>query len=109
MSTHSHDFSDSEWPFQEPTDTTAFTTTKIVHDGYPVLRVTHDEEGDWQILCDTTNRPEDCLIVCLGCAFQRNRDIGALADLPLGWRAWRESVDSPWQREKKEPEEVEDE
>lgn len=109
MSTHLHDFSDSEWPFQEPVNAAAFTTTKVVREGFPVLRVTHDEEGDWQILCGTTNRSEDCLIVCLGCAFQRNRAIGEVADLPWGWLAWRDSADSPWQREEKEPEEAEDE
>ncbi len=108
MDTHPHDFSDSEWPFQEPTNATAFTTVKVVHENYPVLRVVHNEDGDWQILCGTTNRAEDCLIVSLGCAFQWNRSIAEVADLPLGWRAWRNSASAPWQREKIEPEEDED-
>jgi hypothetical protein len=30
--------------------------------------------------------------------FQRDKSIGELADLPLGWRAWRSSPDAPWQR-----------
>ncbi len=52
MSEHRHSFADSEWPFSDPINTAAFTTVRVVRDGYPVLLVTHDEEGDWQILND---------------------------------------------------------
>ena len=105
MSSHSHDFSDSEWPFAVAVNTTAFTTKRVVYDNYPVLLVTHDDDGSWQILCATTNAMEDCVIACLGCTFQHNRSIGELADLPLGWQAWRESEDAPWQRAQMEPDE----
>lgn len=97
--THPHKFRQDEWPFQDADNTAAFTTTRVVHDKYPVLLVTHDEDGAWQILCGTTNSPKDALIVCLGCSFDRDRSIGELADLPLGWKARRESKDSPWKRE----------
>ena len=72
-----------------------------------VLLVTHDHDGDWQVLCGTTNEPEDGRIVCFGCAYQRNRSIAELADLPRGWRAWREDANAPWTREQKELEEDE--
>lgn len=108
MNSHRHDFPDTEWPFDEPVNAAALTTTRVAREGHPVLLVTHDLEGDWQVLCGTTNNPEDALIVCLGCAYQRDRSIGQLADLPPGWRAYRESVDQPWTREEKEPEPDED-
>jgi hypothetical protein len=84
MSEHRHSFVDSEWPFSDPINTAAFTTVRVVRDGYPVLLVSHDEEGDWQMLCGTTNDTADALVVCLGCAYQRDRSIGELADLPPG-------------------------
>jgi hypothetical protein len=98
MSAHAHNFSENEWPFQDAVNTAAFTTTRVLRDNYPILLVTHDDNGDWQILCGTTNDEKDCLVVCLGCAFEKDRSIGELADLPLGWNAWRKSPFLPWQR-----------
>ena len=91
-----------KWPFEDPTNRTVFTTTRVVYENYPVLLVTHDEDGDWQILCGTTGEAEHCVVASLGCAFERDHSIGELADLPLGWRAWRDSVNGPWEREPKD-------
>lgn len=77
----------------------------MIEEGYPILLVTHDEDGYWQLLCGTTNQTEDARVVCLGGLFERDRSIGALADLPPGWRAWRESVSDAWQRDEEKPEE----
>lgn len=98
MNSHPHNFSEAEWPFDDPTNVRAITTRPVIEDGHPILLVTHDEDGDWQVLCGTTNRTEDGRVVCLGCMFERDRTIGELADLPQGWRAWRDSAASPWQR-----------
>ena len=46
--------------------------------------MTHDEDGYWQLLCGTTNKSEDGRVACLGDLFERDRTIGALADLPRG-------------------------
>jgi hypothetical protein len=54
---HPHVFSD--WPFSCRIETAVFTTAKVLEDGFPVLMVSHDEEGDWQFLCGTTNNYED--------------------------------------------------
>src|SRR5581483_4483831 len=101
MKDHGHRFTDAEWPFEDSHDLAVITTIRVL-EGAPVLRVTHDHDGDWQILCGTTTNTEDARIVCFGCAFERNREIAALADLPRGWSAWREDVASPWIRERKE-------
>lgn len=55
---HEHGFPQSEWPFADPTNTAAIITTRVLHEGYPILQVTHDDDGDWQILCGTTNDPK---------------------------------------------------
>jgi hypothetical protein len=98
MAAHFHRFVENEWPFKDAVNTAAFTTTRVVNENYPVLLVTHEADGDWQILCGTTKSKKDRLIICLGCAFENDRSIGEVADLPLGWKAWRTSRDSSWQR-----------
>ena len=90
----------SIWPFDEPTNLATFTTTKVIHENYPILLVTHDEhDGGWQFLCGTTNASKDALIVALNSIYKRDPSVGELSDLPMGWQASRESPMSPWQRE----------
>ena len=99
MTKHDHAFSTSEWPFDEPTNVAAYTTRHVLEGRLPILLVTHDEDdGAWQVLCGTTNDDDDGRIACLGCLYTLDRSIGELADLPLGWRAWRDSPASPWKR-----------
>jgi hypothetical protein len=94
----------TDWHFPDSRDLTAFTTTRVAFENLPVLLVTHDIEGDWQFLCGTTGEPEHCLVASLGCAVDRDPSLKDLADLPLGWRAWRDAIYSPWQREPKQDE-----
>ena len=85
------------WPFDDPPNVTALTTRQVLEENFPILLVTHDEDdGTWQILCGTSNHVDDGRVVDLGCMFERDPTIGLLADLPLGWRASRESVDDAW-------------
>ncbi len=102
MSDHEHNFAPGEWPFASPVNAVCFTTKRVMREGYPVLLVTHDADGDWQVLCGTTNDSDQAMLVCLGCAFERDRSIREVADLPLGWRAWRDAPGAPWEREPKE-------
>lgn len=104
---HQHEFLTSEWPFAVPENVAAISTVQVFRQGLPILRVTHDDDGDWQILCGTTSDAEDGIVVCLGCAYQRDKTIGDLSDLPLGWVAWREYVGAPWEREQRMPEQDE--
>lgn len=89
-----------EWPFADPPNVATYTTVKVLDEGHPILLVTHDEDdGAWQFLCGTTNEPTDGRIVGLDCIVQKDPSVLELADLPLGWRASRESPEDPWQRE----------
>jgi hypothetical protein len=65
----------------------AITTRQVLHEGYPVLFVSHDSDsdGDWQVLCGTTTDEKDALLICLGEAVQHDRPIAGLADMPRGW------------------------
>jgi hypothetical protein len=96
---HKHMFREEEWPFADPISVAAITTRHILDGSLPILLVTHDsDDGGWQVLCGTTNEPDDGRVACLGCLFERDRSLAEVADLPLGWRAWRDSPQSTWVR-----------
>jgi hypothetical protein len=104
---HSHSFAESEWPFSDSMNAVAISTTRVFREEYPILRVSHDEDGDWQVLCGTTTESEHAIVVCLGCAYARDKSIGELADMPRGWTAWCDYVGAAWEREMKESEDEE--
>jgi hypothetical protein len=88
-----------DWPFDDPPATGVVTIVKVQGDGQPVLLVTHDEaDGGWQFLCGTTDRAVDVRTVDLEAMVRTDPSLREIADLPLGWRAWRASVKAPWRR-----------
>lgn len=96
MSEHVHTF--PHWPFADATNTTSFSSAKIVHGGFPVLQVAHDTNGDWQFLDATTEDPGGCVLLCLGCVFERDPTLAEISDLPRGWGAFRPEVGAAWER-----------
>jgi len=104
VSAHGHTFDESAWPFADPVNALAIATKRVFYERFPILLVSHDSDGDWQVLCGTSTDGEQAMVVCLGCAYERDNTIGQLADMPRGWRAWRADVNSPWEREPKDSE-----
>lgn len=90
------------WLFAEGKNRAVFTTNRVLDGTHPVLRVSHDNEGDWQFLCDTSTLSADGRIVCLGNIVDLHPSVAEVADLPEGWVAVKESVNSPWRRENAE-------
>ncbi len=92
------------WPFTEPPET-ASLTTQFVLAGSPILRVYRDYDGDWQFhgAAEDPATPEVGRVVSLGSMFGLDVAVGQLHDLPCGWCAHRNSVESPWVREKNNP------
>jgi hypothetical protein len=87
------------WPFADAPDTACITTRQVLEEGYPILLVTRDsEDGMWQILCGTTSNTDDARVIGLGEALKIDPSLAQIADLPLGWRAWRENRESTWQK-----------
>lgn len=107
MSQHTHTF--PNWPFQEAVNTVTYSTAKVAHDGFPVLQVSHDHDGDWQFLDATTDEPGECVLLCFGCVFERDATLTQISDLPRGWSAFREEVGADWERWENPPDEDEDE
>jgi hypothetical protein len=93
----SHDFK-----FREERNLAVFTTRQVL-EGQPILRVSHETDGDWQFLCDTTTKLTDARVVCLEELVKRDPTVNNLFQLPYGWFAWREALDADWQIEESEP------
>lgn len=75
-------------------------TTKAVLSGSPILMVTHDsDDGGWQFICGTTNNPDDGRIVHLEDIVEMDPTVQEVADLDLGWIAYRAEVGGAWKRE----------
>lgn len=75
-------------------------TTAAVLGGAPILMISHDEDdGGWQFLCGSTNDPADGRIVHLREIVAMDPTVTAVADLPLGWVAFRNATDGDWVRE----------
>ena len=87
------------WPFEDPENVATLTLRQIVHQGRPILLVSHDsDDGMWQFLTGESADMADAMIVSLREAYRIDPSIAELADLPLGWQAWRLAPCEPWQR-----------
>ena len=106
LTAHAHRF--DHWPFACPVSTAAFTTARVARENFPVLQVAHDSNGDWQFLDATTDDPGECIMLCLGCAFERDASLAEISDLPHGWGAFRQAVGAPWERWQTPPDDGDD-
>ena len=90
------------WPFSEGKNRAVITTNRVLDGSHPILRVSHDSDGDWQFLCGHPFSTADGRIVCLSTIVDLHPSIAEVADLPEGWQATRDSSNSPWQLEEAE-------
>ena len=80
----------------------ALTTRQVMREGWPILLVTHDaDDGAWQFVNGQgdTDDIESALLVEVGHIVELDPSVSELADLPLGWRAWRPAAGDEWVRE----------
>jgi len=96
------------WLFDQPRNCAAISLRQIAEGGAPVLLVTHDKDDHgWQFL-DGSKSPStsDAVVVCMSEVVESDPSLFELADLPPGWRAWRQSVNDEWVREASDPEDA---
>jgi hypothetical protein len=82
-------------------DEVAITTREVMHEGWPILLVTHDaDDGAWQFVNGRgdTDDTDSAMVVAARRVAEIDPTLAELADLPLGWRAWRHSVGDSWTR-----------
>ena len=74
-----------------------FTTHQILVKSSPILRVIHDEDGDWQFLnSDDSLDEKDARIVSLGEIISLDYTLSAVMNLPKGKQANRDFVGGKW-------------
>ena len=99
--------SDVDWPFDQPRNCAVISLRSIVFRGAPILHVTHDEDDDgWQFLgagdADVNDADvNDAAVISLEEAVRLDSSILELTAMPPGWRAWRPTRSSPWQRSRR--------
>jgi hypothetical protein len=89
------------WIFADPPNVAVLTTRSIVEEGRWIANVSHDEDdGGWQFHDDDgmPKGEEEARVVSLRSIVAKDASLTQLADLPLGWRAWRTAPEGEWQR-----------
>jgi hypothetical protein len=93
---------DDTWPFDQPRNCAVFTISGVLDGSEPILHVTHDEDDhSWQFLGSGDAQVVDAKLVSLESIVRMDPTVLELADLPPGWRAWRENAEAEWTREPK--------
>jgi len=88
------------WPFKAAKNTMAFAHAAIFKKDEPILRVSHDEDGDWQFLDGvSTNASKNAMLVALSTVVERDPSVLDVADLPVGWSVIRTKPGAPWKRD----------
>ena len=89
------------WVFDQPPNCAVITSRGITEGCESILRVTHDtDDHGWQFLGSTTPTMEDACVVALKAMVEIDPSIQQLADLPVGWHAWRRTPSDGWTRER---------
>ncbi|HZF96756.1 MAG TPA: hypothetical protein VEY92_00665 [Pseudoxanthomonas sp.] len=91
--------STQQWPFDQGRSVAALSTKQVMQDGLPVLHVQYyADDGSWAFTCGTTDDESDCMLVSMESVVSKDSTLFSVADLPLGWCAWRASPGASWQR-----------
>jgi hypothetical protein len=91
----------NDWAFPDPKNTAVIANKKIIHGDVWISFVTRDaDDGTWQFHCHHEGEltDEDASVVSLGNILAIDPSIASLADLPVGWSAWRTSKEGAWRR-----------
>ena len=90
----------SNWPFTNSPNLGVITLQQFVLQNAPILHVCHDaDDGAWQFLGLENPSIGETTVVSLQKVVTLDPSITELADLPLGWHAWRRAASDPWNRE----------
>jgi hypothetical protein len=87
----------ADFKFREEKNLAVFTTRQWIEEKKPILRVVHDEDGDWQFLTGD-QMPDDIKIVALEQMTLRDTTLNELFNLDYGESAERSFVGDKWIR-----------
>ena len=85
------------FPFSVATNTATIICCHIMAGEESIIFASHDEDdGMWQFICRKSHSADEARIVSLENVFKLDPSIGALADMPCGFCAERESKNEKW-------------
>lgn len=88
---------DSDYKFYDPENTACFVCIHVFDKRSPILHVSHDEDGYWQFLCGQNGHSDsEAKIISLKEATKIDDSINELYELPLGFSAYRNSINEKW-------------
>lgn len=91
----------TDWKFADPPNVAVISTKAVVSGETWIAHVSHDaDDGAWQFHGALPEQvgEADAVLVSLRSIVERDPTVLELADLPLGWRAWRNAKTSKWKR-----------
>lgn len=89
----------SDWKFSDPPTVAAILDRRVMNGQTFIAVVSRDlDDGAWQFLSNLPINEADAALVSLQSVAQIDPSVVELADLPLGWRAWRNESTAKWQR-----------
>jgi hypothetical protein len=88
-----------DFPFDESPNVAVMTTRPVMSGASWIANVFHHEDdGGWQFHGVEDPDMDAAMIVALKSVLDLDPSIAEVADLPLGWQAWRRGPNEPWQR-----------
>jgi Domain of unknown function (DUF4262) len=87
----------ADFKYRESRNLAVFTTRQHLAMNKPILRVVHDEDGEWQFLTGD-QMPDDIKIVCLHDMIDGDKSLNDLFNLDYGEYADRDHPGAPWIR-----------
>ncbi len=96
----------ADFKFREAKNLGIFTTRQWLELDKPILRVVHDNDGDWQFLTGD-QMPDDAKLVALEQMTIKDKTLNEVFDLDYGEQAEREYVGGQWTRTQTEDEDEE--
>jgi hypothetical protein len=89
----------ADFKFREEKNRHVFTTRQWLEANEPIVRVVHDEDGDWQFFTEEVDF-EHGKVVSLAQMVERDKTLNEVFDLDYGQVATRDYIGAPWKREK---------
>jgi hypothetical protein len=87
------------WPFDQPPDGVALTTTHVMKEGHDITHVYHDaDDHGWQFHFPGEKKASDAMVVAMKTIVQFDPSVQEVADLPPGWVATRACRGAAWTR-----------
>jgi hypothetical protein len=78
-------------------NTYIITTKNVINNNFPIIRVIHDEDGDWQFLGDEENLTEDdAVVISIEELLSIDKSVKEVLNMPIEKQAMRINKESSW-------------